>query len=315
MHVAVIGAGMAGLACASRLRDAGHRVSLFDKGRGPGGRMSTRRLEVGGITVQFDHGAQYFTVRDPAFASQVEAWQRDGIAARWEPGGPDAWVGTPGMNAPVRAMAERLGVAFSSRVETVRREGNGWILAGENLPEHSFDCLVIAVPAEQVGPLVANHHRPWAELASHTVSAPCWTLMLAFESPLDFAPDTIRGSGAIGWAARNSSKSQRGATECWVVQADPDWSAAHLEEEGETISLLLLAALSAAVGAPLPPVLAKSAHRWRYARSGSAGLGHVWDTDKRLGLCGDWLLAPRVEAAYLSGLGLADAMLGDIFGA
>ncbi|MGA8880775.1 MAG: FAD-dependent oxidoreductase, partial [Azonexus sp.] len=58
-HLALIGAGIAGLSCATALQQAGLKVSLFDKGRGPGGRMSTRR----GDDWQCDHGAQYFTAR------------------------------------------------------------------------------------------------------------------------------------------------------------------------------------------------------------------------------------------------------------
>ena len=61
MQFAIIGAGMAGIACADALQAAGHAVAVFDKGRGPGGRMSTRRMETPLGTVAFDHGAQYFT--------------------------------------------------------------------------------------------------------------------------------------------------------------------------------------------------------------------------------------------------------------
>ena len=62
-HIAVIGAGIAGMACARTLAQAGHKVSVFEKSRGAGGRMSTKGTEFGG----FDHGAQYFTVRDARF--------------------------------------------------------------------------------------------------------------------------------------------------------------------------------------------------------------------------------------------------------
>ena len=63
LHVAVVGGGMAGVVCARTLVQAGHRVTLFEKSREFGGRMATRRTEFGG----FDHGAQYFTVRDARF--------------------------------------------------------------------------------------------------------------------------------------------------------------------------------------------------------------------------------------------------------
>lgn len=45
MRIGAIGAGMAGLSCAQALRRQGHAVVLFDKGRGPGGRMSSRRID------------------------------------------------------------------------------------------------------------------------------------------------------------------------------------------------------------------------------------------------------------------------------
>jgi predicted NAD/FAD-dependent oxidoreductase len=72
----------------------------------------------------------------------------------------------------------------------------------------------------------------------------------------------------------------------------------------------LLDQLADAIGAPLPPRLAISAHRWRFARSGAAGEEALWDAQQRIGVCGDWLLGPRVEAAYLSGRILAETVGG-----
>ena len=77
--VAVVGAGIAGLAAARALRAAGHSVIVFDKGRGPGGRASSRRAE----PFAFDHGAQYFTVRDPRFQTVVDALRDRGVVAPW----------------------------------------------------------------------------------------------------------------------------------------------------------------------------------------------------------------------------------------
>ena len=134
--------------------------------------------------------------------------------------------------------------------------------------------------------------------------------MLALEKRLAIASDTIRDIGAIGWAARNSSKPGREPDECWVVQATPEWSRSHLEDDAATIATLLRKEFAAAIGEDLPRVLASSAHRWLYARSGKAGSGHIWNEDVSLGVCGDWLIAPRVEAAWMSGKALAEAILG-----
>ncbi len=310
MQIAIVGAGMAGLSCATRLAALGHDVALFDKGRGPGGRMATRRVEADGTMLRFDHGAQYFTARDPRFVEQVARWEREGVVARWDAAGADAWVGTPAMNAPIKAMAGRHDVQFGTRIEQLLRDGDGWQLDGEGAPDRRFDAVVVALPAEQAGPLLQQHASAMGDLADTTSSAPCWTIMAAFEQRLPSEQDTIRHHGAIGWAARNNAKPGRGSAECWVVQASPDWSRAHLEDEATAVETALLDQLADAIGAPLPPLLAISAHRWRFARSGAAGKEALWDAQQRIGVCGDWLIGPRVEAAYLSGRILAETVGG-----
>ncbi|MEC7622679.1 MAG: FAD-dependent oxidoreductase [Pseudomonadota bacterium] len=310
MQIAIVGAGMAGISCATRLAALGHEVALFDKGRGPGGRMATRRVEADGTTLSFDHGAQYFTARDPRFVEQVARWEREGVVARWDAAGADAWVGTPAMNAPIKAMAGRHDVQFGTRIEQLLRDGDRWQLDGEGAPDRRFDAVVVALPAEQAGPLLQQHASAMGDLADATRSAPCWTVMAAFEQRLPSEQDSIRHHGAIGWAARNNAKPGRGSAECWVVQASPDWSRAHLEDEATAVETALLDQLADAIGAPLPPRLAISAHRWRFARSGAAGKEALWDAQQRIGVCGDWLIGPRVEAAYLSGRILAETVGG-----
>jgi hypothetical protein len=310
MRIAIVGAGMAGMSCGQRLSRLGHEVRLFDKGRGPGGRMATRRMEDGGTTLHFDHGAQYFTARDPRFVEQVAHWEASGVAARWAAAGDDAWVGTPAMNAPLKAMAGELGVQFGTRIEQLVRDGEGWQIDGEGAPDARFDAVLVAVPAEQAGPLLQPHAPAMATLADQTASDPCWTLMAGFEAPLALVQDTLRQRGPIGWAARNNAKPGRANEECWVIQASPEWSRAHLEEDAETVAAALLAELAEANGGPLPRQLGATAHRWRFARSGTAGEEALWDAEQRIGVCGDWLIGPRVEAAYMSGLLLAEAVGG-----
>lgn len=311
MHsVLLVGAGMAGLACASALTGVGHKVTLIDKARGPGGRMSTRRTETALGQVAFDHGAQYFTARDPGFRAQVAAWEQGGVAARWPAAGPEAWVGTPGMNAVIKALAAAQDVHWNTRAEQVRREGAGWLVRTDGATLGPFTTLVLAIPAEQVVPLVQDHDPGMAQAAGGAQSQPCWTAMFTFAAAVPIAHDILRDAGAIGWAARNSAKPGRGGPEAWVVQGSPEWSAANLEADAADIAALLLAELSSAAGVALPEPAAASAHRWRYAQSAALGYGAMWNADLRLGLCGDWLLAPRVECAWLSGQQLARDITG-----
>ena len=300
---------MAGLSCATALVGVGHRVVLFDKGRGPGGRMSTRRLQTSLGEIGFDHGAQYLTARDPAFVAQVARWAEGGHVARWAVAGDDAWVGAPAMGAPVRDLATRLDVRWERRVDTLTRAGDGWTLHGDGVEATSFDAVVVAVPAEQAVPLVAGHRPDWATQARATRSEPCWTVMAAYGSRLPVEADRLTDMGIIASAVRNASKPGRADAEAWVLQAGGQWSADHIEDAPEPVERALLNAFGASTGTNLPAPIATSVHRWRYAKSGRLGQDALWDGSRRLGICGDWLLGARVEAAWLSGRKMAQAMV------
>ncbi len=311
MRVAIIGAGMAGLACAGRLRTGGHEVALFDKGRGPGGRMSTRRVETPLGEVAMDHGAPYFTARTPPFLALVQRWAREGIVARWPEAGSDAWVGTPGMSAPIKALASHHAVTWGCLITGLTRDYRGWYLLGADDPIGPFDAVVIAIPAEQAATLLALHDFAMARRAVAVQSRPCWTLLLAFAEPIADAPAIIRHHGILATAIRNSAKPGRTGPESWVVQAAAKWSAHHLEDDPSAIADKLLDAFTALLAHPPSPPLFATAHRWRYAMPTDNLDRALWNPALGLGACGDWLLSGYVELAWISGTTLGERMLGD----
>ncbi len=307
MHIAIVGAGMAGLACAEGLAGQGQLITLLDKARGPGGRMSTRRVATSAGEATFDHGAQYFTVRDPGFQTRVDDLIAAGCVAPWIVAGTDAFVGVPGMNAPIRQMAKPFSVQWGSQVTGLSPLTDGWRLVTQTGSVVEVDSVVVALPAEQAAELIAPASPDLAAQARASPTAPCWTVMLAFGDALPTPRNCLRGTEAdsLGWAARNNSKPGRTGPEAWVLQATPEWSRQHLEADPKWVVGELSAALSAQLELTLPPPIACSTHRWRYARSGLEGSGAIWDAGRRLGLCGDWFLGARVEAAWMSGTMLA----------
>ena len=308
--ILIIGGGMAGLSAATALARAGRSVIVLDKGRGPGGRMAARRTEIDGENVSFDHGAQYFTARDPAFAEAVAAWEAVGVAARWPAAGDEAWVGTPGMNGPIRAMAESLDVRWGVRGETLTRTASGWrVMAGEL--GFSAAAVLVAVPAEQAHVLLADPAPDLAALADRVESAPCWAVMAGFADCLPIAADTFRSdAGPIKWAARNSAKPGRSGAETWVIHASPARSREVIDLPKDEAAAALLADFFAATGtAPAAPVHL-DAHRWLFALPQAlGGEGARFDPVLQVGIAGDYLHSPRVEGAWLSGRALADMVL------
>jgi len=318
-RVAVIGAGLSGLACGRSLVGAGHEVQVFDKARGPGGRTATRRTEPG---PRFDHGAQYFTVRDERFQAQVDAWAEARIVAPWEPrigvrengrlsakaGGPTRWVGVPGMNALAKALEEPLEVQYEAAVTGLRRENGGWHLEG--VEAGGFDVVVSSLPPVQAKALAAGHGDA-AAVAESVRMTPCWAVMLSFVRPLDVDYDGIFvNEGPLSWVARNSSKPGRNETETWVVHGGSEWSAKNLELQRHEAEDRLLPVFFEAVDTEPVQTSFHAAHRWRYSAPEQArDIGCWWDPELGLGLTGDWLNGARIEGAFLSGLRMADAIL------
>lgn len=314
-EILIIGAGMAGLTCATHLAEAGLAPCLIDKGRGPGGRMAARRLAIDGADVSFDHGAQYFTARDASFRAAVTAWEQAGAAARWPDGGEEAFVGTPGMNGPLRAMAQRFDVRWGERALGLMRKDDLWIVTTD-AGAITASTVLIAVPAEQAAQLLGEAAPDLAAIPASVRSAPCWAALVAFAEPLPLVSAVLRGAGsdAIAWAARNASKPGRAAAETWVIHASPARSREMLDLPKDEAAAHLLEDFRLASGlTSLPPTLHLDAHRWLYAlpEVAESGLPARFESTLRLGIAGDYLHSPRVEGAFLSGRALAQAVLAE----
>ena len=320
MKVAVIGAGIAGLQLSKCLNARGAEVQIFDKARGPSGRLATRRTDEG----QYDHGAQYFTARAPAFIAQVEDWCRRRVVEQWrgkiarledgiieiEQNAPTRYVGTPRMSSIARDLASGLPTEFSVRIDSATRQGGSWTLGSEEGRRYGdFDVVIMAVPAPQAVPLLAANPS-LAKRASDVRMLPCHALMVRFETELSAPFDAaFVGSSPIGWVARNASKPGREKAANWVVHSTAEWSESNLERGVDEIRSDLLAALGTAMGVSLPAPRFSAVHRWLLARPIDViDRGPVWDCEAGLGACGDWTRGDRVEDAFLSAEALVEAI-------
>lgn len=332
-RIAVIGAGMSGAACARLLADAGCAVQVFDKSRGVGGRMATRRAEWPAADgqvqqVRFDHGVPGFSAHAAEFLRFVEQAARDGLLARWvprlAPGSyaplDDAalWVATPDMPALCRALLAGLPLRTQCTVDALQRTPAGWrLLSAGSVVGEGFDAVVLAIPPAQAATLLQPHQADWARRAQAMPMQPCWVLMgvtTADAAPADWdlAWPT---EGPLAWVLRNEAKPGRPPAPGhahWVLQATARWSLTHLEAPAAEVQSALQAALAAWLGQPQQWQHA-AVHRWRYASvpraAGAPVAGRcAWDAALGLGVCGDAWGGSGVEGAWSSGRALAMAI-------
>ncbi len=316
--VAVVGAGLAGLICARMLTEAGLSVQVFDKSKGTGGRMATRR----GEEMSFDHGAQYFTVRHPAFARQLIEWEQQGLVAPWTspvvalhegkvtPSPSQIrYVGIPGMSGLCRGLSQTLALNPGHRLIQLERTDGRWWLHFDVGSHVLADAVVMAIPAPLALPLL-HRRTPLAAQLARVAMDPCWALMLLPQRKLglDFGGAFV-DDPRINWIACNSSKPGRHGLEAWVIHATPEWSRTHLDAAPDAVAQLLHAAFETAIGRRVTPLLLKP-HRWRHAKTSVAlGVDYLLDHEARLGICGDWCRGSRVEDAFLSGRQVAAQLL------
>jgi len=324
LRIAVIGAGISGLAAARTLQDHAHDVIVFEKARGPGGRASTRRYGATG----FDHGAQYFTARDPAFQRAVSAWQEAGVIKTWFPrmariendrlqASPDRrerYVAVPGMNALGKYLASDLTLQCQTLVAPPTYEGRKWHLqdnAGSTLG--SFDALIVAAPAPQAVALLRQAAPPFADTAEAVQYDPMWALMV--ETKDSQGPDfdgLFVKDAAFSWIARNHAKPERrGAS--WVAHATAEWTRAHIDTPADEVAMLLVEAMTDLLGMRSDDLILRGAHRWLYSLVPQPlNVGALYEPSQQLAVCGDWCQGARIEGAYLSGVAAAGRLLGDL---
>lgn len=322
VRIAVIGAGLAGLFAAREL-SLGNDVSIFEKARGPGGRMATRYAG----DYEFDHGAQFFTARSARFKRFLRPAIRDGVIAEWparfvelsESGMSAArrwdshhphYVGSPRMNAVGKWLAEGLDLRCGQRVEALVATDRGWQLrtAGD-ASAGTFDRVILAAPAVQTAAL-APPGSPVHAAALAAGMHGCYALMLGFESDPGLAFDAALVRDAdISWISVNSSKPGRGPATCIVVHSTNAWADAHIDDDADSVVQHLRGECSRVLNLDVDAAVHCDLQRWRYANiDAQSGAQCFVDAESRIAACGDWFIRGRIEAAFASATALCDSL-------
>jgi renalase len=337
VDVLVVGAGLAGLATARDLTNAGRSVLVLEKSRGVGGRAATKRLDLNpggidpGIVVRADHGAQFFTARSERFQSLIAQLCELGIVREWTRGfpklGPNGlehrsagnprFVCTNGMNSLGKAIQGGLGnetpiqVEYAATVTGIEQTDHGWTAMLENGQTRHGKTLVVNAPAPQAQKLLEAHlNQDRLEALAKVRSDPCWAVIAALKTRPDTGWNGLEiDHPTLAWASLDHTKREAESPPVLVLHATSAWSLEHLEQTPETVLSQLLNAAQHLLGDWVENPLATVAHRWRYALP-SVTFPDAFLAQENLVACGDWCApaggptgrgSPRIESALESG--------------
>jgi len=336
-RVAVVGAGIAGAACASSLARAGFEVTVFERSSGAGGRMATRRAawtdaEGAERQVAFDHGAPGFGARSARFRAVVGRAQALGHLARWRPRvhaefpAPlqrELYVPLPTLPALCRHLLAGVPLLASHDVQRLSRRADGWHLdCRDGRHAGPFDQVMLAVPAPQAAALLADADADVSADISANASSPpsgppmlpCWTLMAVTDEvdwPWDLAEPAVGPLARVLRADRQPGRPSLPGYASWVAQASTAWSAEHVASSADTVREALCAALRRQLPAGRVAWHHAEVHRWRLAFPAEAAAGAAtcwWDPARQLGACNDGFGNGTVESGWRSGDELADTV-------
>ncbi len=340
LKVVVVGAGLSGLVAASELAAAGADVTVLDKGRSVGGRLATRR--VGGA--RLDHGAQFFTVRTPAFQRRVDDWLDRGVLSVWNHGfvdddGHPRYVGTGGMNSLAKDLAASAANAGAT-VETstlafgLRPFSDGaahrWEIVIDDGSTRPADAVIFTCPLTQTFALLADvgvwksgdeatdaaHDAIVARLGidlDQTLFRTQYDRTIALLVTVD-GPTALPASGGVqdgddvfSFIGDNQAKGIS-ASPAVTFHANAEWSEAHWEDAPDTNLAALEAAAAPWLGGAT--IIEKQLKTWRFATPRTVWPDPCWTTaDGTIVVAGDAFAGPRVEGAHNSGLAAAHSLL------
>lgn len=314
--VLVVGAGISGLLCATELQRAGRSVIVLDKGRGPGGRMATRRMGGGRI----DHGAQYFTAREDRFKAYVASWLDAGILREWfrhadgdqAPGGHPRYCGVSGMSDVAKHLAKGLQVRLSEQVVSLAWENGQWVVGSESGSIFTAEHLVMTAPLPQSLNLLDATGLDYAGKQRTALGAVRYEKGLALLAVLD-GPGGLSEPGGmkvdaapLTWIADNTAKGISPEAFTLTLHADAAFAAAQWDAADAVRGPLMLEAAAPFLRAN---VLEYNCHRWGFTLPVNPWPEPCFTVPSlNLTLAGDAFGGARVEGAALSGLAAASVL-------
>lgn len=313
----IIGAGISGLLVAESLgKQSALSCRIVDKGRGPGGRMATRRMD----QATFDHGTQFMTARSEAFTVLIQDWLNQGWIFPWFSDQHPRYAAYKGMNMLVKQIAQKHKVDNSMMVETVSPVKEGYMIKMRDLQMNTLgSCIarsvVMTCPIPQVLSILSssgyNLEDQDLRLLEQVEYTKCLTILIQTKNDEGLLSGFLRNPvpGVISWIADNRQKgiSQAGSL---TIHLEPEWSMNHFSANDTQIWELLLPIFMELLGKEVLLNASYQIKRWRYAQALHVLEESFLDVGivAPLVICGDAFAAmkeddqSKVENAALSGM-------------
>lgn len=322
-HIAIVGAGLSGLTLAQTILPH-FKVTIFEKNEIPGGRCTAFHAP----PYNFDHGAQFFTVKHKEIKTLIQPLISSGIIAPWHgrfvelqkqhcqssrmwSNEKPHYVGVPDMQAIAKHWADGLNIRYQTNITKVTQHNNHWMVLDQHRNHLGlYDWVILTLPVTEALPLLPNCFTYNNQLYNYKMKA-CYSLMLGYEPGFDLGFDAaLIRDASISWISANHKKPGRSMPPAYLVHATNNWADLHLNLDNESVQTALLEETTDVFGKLIKEYTYINLHRWPFANINKQNTcAYFLDQKNQLGVCGDWLIQGRIEAAILSGIRIAKHLI------
>jgi renalase len=313
--IVLIGAGFSSAVLSKKIKS--NNLIIYDKGRGPGGRSSTRRADTIGV---FDHGLQFISPKKKEFQlflehylmSFIKEWKGDFfLFEKKQRIDKKKYIGKYGNNDFVKNLISK-NVYYQKELLSIKKVYNKWLLKFSDNSDQECEKLILSIPLEQCQKIILPLNLDFKVIGS---MEPNLTAMVAFDKSLGIAANGFKfeKNYILSWVANENSKERTENNpdlELWTMQSNIFFAQKKFQnykDNKEQVINLMVNEFLNLFKIKNTNIVHKDIHGWLYAfKKKNFSQKFYWNKDINLGICGDWMCGPNAEDAWLSATALAD---------
>ncbi len=311
-NICIIGSGISGATIANLLSKK-HSVVLFDKARGPGGRASFKRIK---DKIGFDHGTQYISPKTKEFKKFTKILIKKKILKVW--GGKHIFlnskkkedkkhlkiIGKNGNNDISKYLLKKINCNYQSELKKIDYKNKFWHLSFADGKVRSFKSIILTCPFPQLKKLSKKFIKKSFINRALKMDANI-TTMIAIKKNKRSNSSYFFEDSILGWAGNENSKKRfKSKYDLWTLQSTFSWANKKINENKDNKkenSKTMINKFFQLSKIKKTKIIYTLNHGWKYSSNSKPfKIKSYWDPKKRLGVCADWFVGPRLESGWIS---------------
>ena len=293
MKIAIIGAGFSGCNLYNNLKEKYEDITIFEKSRGVGGRLSTKYIEDKFI----DHGtSSLIPITDDLKFFCLDLAKNGVLKAKY-----DQFIPKNGINSICKFLIDEKDLLVNTKIIKAQNSNNKWFLEDENHKVYEdFDLLFITIPAPQILEMQIELQDDFKQKLSHIKYDSVFSLILYSNENLKLDEKKIYENVDVSDIINNSKKYLYKDFSSYIIHSTKEFANCLNHKNKDEIYKLFLENFEEELQDELKNFTTIE-HFWKYANAkNSLDMPYFLNKEKNLGICGDYFNHNNMEAALSS---------------